>query len=244
MMSKRFNPQRAVIWSDEHLLVVQKPSGHLSIPDGYDPYVPHLVGLLEPTFGDLWVVHRLDRDTSGVILFARSADAHRALNQQFENRQVTKIYHALIIGKPGWKEQEIDLPLLPDGDRHHRTTVNARRGKPASTTVRVLETFKNYSLIEAQPHTGYTHQIRAHLSNVGYPIVADTLYGDSKPVFLSNIKPRYRHSSTPEEPLLERTALHAWSLEVLHPINLQNLSFQAPYPKDLSATVSQLRKHS
>ena len=166
-----------VLWSDGALLVVDKPAGLPTLPDGYNPQAPHLKRLLEPEYGRLWIVHRLDRSTSGVIVLARTVQAHRALNAQFQEHTVEKIYHAIVTGAPDWEETAIDLPLRADGDRRHRTVVDAQGGKPAVTHLRVLERFAGYSLVEAVPHTGRAHQVRAHLLAAGFPLVGDALYG-------------------------------------------------------------------
>ena len=170
-------PEILVLYLDNHLLVVAKPAGLPTLVDGYHPEAPYLVGVLKATYGRLWVVHRLDRETSGVIVFARTAAAHRPLNTQFEQRQALKPYHALVQGLPAWDSQNIHLPLRPDGDRRHRTVVDPQHGKPAETGLRVLERFDRCALLQAVPHTGRTHQIRAHLAALGHPIAADPLYG-------------------------------------------------------------------
>lgn len=105
----------AVLFQDNFLLAINKPPGLLSLPDGYDPNLPHLRSLLEPQYGPLWVLHRLDRDTSGVILLARDTQTHRAMNGQFEKHQVVKTYHALVQGSPEWHEKDVTLRLRPDG---------------------------------------------------------------------------------------------------------------------------------
>lgn len=236
---KRWKPRENVLWSDDVLLAVDKPAGLLVIPGGYDKG-EHMLEILEPVFGPLWVVHRLDRDTSGVILFARTADAHRALNAQFEERATHKVYHALVTGEPRWTEQAVELPLRPDGDRRHRTVVDPEQGKPSATRFRVLERFAGYTLLEALPLTGRTHQIRAHLAALGLPIVADELYEGGAGLFLSAIKPGYRGKGAEERPLLGRVGLHARLLEIEHPLTHQRLRFEAPYPKDLRAALYQL----
>jgi RluA family pseudouridine synthase len=234
-----------VLFKDRDLLVINKPAGMLVLPDGYDPEAAHLKDILTPEFGDLWIVHRLDRQTSGVLLLARNSEAHRALNIQFENRQVTKVYHALVSGVPDWTRQMVELPLRADGDRRHRTVVDRRQGKTALTHFRVLERFGNYALIAAAPQTGRTHQIRVHLATLEHPIVVDDLYGDGHELYLSQFKRNYNASSRKaERPLLGRLGLHAFSMDFFHPKRKRNMAFQAPYPKDFSAALQQLRKHS
>ena len=152
-------PEALVIWLDADLLVVNKPAGLPTLPDGYQPEAPCLVALLRTRFDPLWVVHRLDKETSGVILFARSAQAHRLLNTQFEQRQALKSYHALVAGAPDWTQTTIDLALRSDGDRRHRSVIDVHRGKPAITELRLLERFATHALLEATPCTGRTHQI-------------------------------------------------------------------------------------
>ena len=226
-------PLPKVIYSDQDVLVVDKPAGLLSLPDGYDRSRPYLAGVLMTEFGRLWVVHRLDRDTSGVMVLARSPQAHRALNMQFENRQTAKIYHAIVVGSPTWETTGVDLPLRVDGDRRHRTVVDQEAGKPAFTAIYCLERFSGYTLIEAQPHTGYAHQIRAHLAAVGHPIVGDTLYN--------------RRQVKPDQlmiPGLPRVALHARSLTFYHPTSGERLSFAAAYPIDFERAIHQLRREN
>jgi tRNA pseudouridine32 synthase/23S rRNA pseudouridine746 synthase len=222
-----------VLYQDESLLAIDKPAGLPTLPDGYDPTAPHLRSLLEPHFGRLWIVHRLDRDTSGVLLLARTAEAHRFLNTQFDQRQASKVYHALVVGNPEWSMKTVDLPLRVDVGHKHRTAVDPRRGKLAITDLRVLERFitewfpSAYALIKAVPKTGRTHQIRAHLAALGYPLLADALYGESQ------LEP---HT------LMPRLALHALQLNIEHPVSHTTLHIKAPYPEDFNRALAQLRQ--
>jgi RluA family pseudouridine synthase len=230
------------LYSDEALLVINKPAGLRVLPDGYEPSAPHVRSLLEPDFGRLWIVHRLDKDTSGVLALARSAEAHRALNDQFAAHQVVKRYHALVPGAPQWEQHSVRLPLRADGDRQHRTVVDHRRGKPAITHLRLLERLPGHTLLEARPETGRTHQIRAHLAALGLPVAADHLYGSRQPLLISSFVPDFQPGSHSERPFLERLGLHAFQLEFLHPLNGDPMRFEAPYPDDLASALRVLRK--
>ncbi len=201
--------------------MINKPAGLRSLPDGYDPSRPYVRALLEPHYGRLWMVHRLDKETSGVLVLARSAESHRLLNTMFEQHQVRKTYHALAAGCPPWEELTVRLPLRPNGDRRHRTVVDQSGGKPAVTRLRLLQRFPSACLIEAQPETGRTHQIRAHLAASGLPILNDSLYGAL---------------SLPGLPL-DSLALHAHSLELTHPISGLPLHLAAPYPPAFQSAV-------
>jgi RluA family pseudouridine synthase len=223
-------------------LCINKPAGLPALPDGYDLGAAHVKALLEERFGELWIVHRLDRETSGVLLLARTPEAHRQLCLQFEVRLVEKIYHALVVGAPAWDERRVSLPLRPDVGRAHRTVVDHKGGKPALTHLKVLERFGRFSLLEARPETGRTHQIRAHLASQGCPIAADALYGSGEGVYLSRIKPGYKPSRGEEHPLLSRLGLHAFSLWVDHPFTGERLELHAPYPKDLETVLRNLRR--
>jgi len=233
-----------ILYQDEALLVVNKPAGLSTLPDGYNPSLPHVKSLLEQQVGRLWIVHRLDKDTSGVLLLARSAEAHRALNTQFEQHQVSKIYHALVTGNPEWQEQTINLPLRPNGDRSHRTVVDHDAGKPALTQLKVLERFCHYCLVEAAPETGRTHQVRVHLSSLGLHIVGDKLYADRNRAIPPKMVSQPLHDVGMIKISTIGMGLHARSLEINHPISRQRLKFEAAYPAWLEDALHLLRTTS
>ncbi|MCI5829320.1 MAG: RluA family pseudouridine synthase [Treponema sp.] len=237
------NNDYTVIYSDDDVVVFNKRSGLLIAADRYDAEAPRLDVAAEKEFGRLFAVHRIDKDTSGLVIYARNPEAHKALSKQFEKRTVAKTYHCLVKGHPTWDNLNIDLPLQPDGDDRHRTVVNKRFGKPSKTYFENLGNCGPFSWIIAKPHTGRTHQIRAHLQSTGFPIVCDPLYsGNQHPVLLSDFKRKYNGDLLDERPLLNRLALHAYSLEINHPKTNERLLFKAPYPRDLEAVRKQLSK--
>ncbi len=235
------NDEITVLHQDEYILAVNKPSGLLSSPDRYDLDAKAVSRELEMEYGRLWSVHTLDIDTSGILVFARNEATHRALSVLFEEREVKSVYHAVIAGRPSWTETVCDLSLTPDGDRMHRTIIDGA-GKPSFTEFHILGCHSKMAIVEARPRTARAHQIRIHLAALGYPIACDPLYGDGKPVLLSKIKRRWKGDDERERPLITRTALHAFSIEFIHPATRAAVLIEAPYPKDFKALVSQLRK--
>lgn len=236
-----------VLYLDEQLLAVNKPAGLLSLPHGWDSDQPNLRDLLQAEYGELWMLHRLSKEVSGVMALARSPGAHRSLNQQFAARQVTRSYHALVQGEPEWERYTVRLKLQTDGDRKHRTVIDVRGGRSAVTELQVRERYRGYTLLEARPRTGRTHQIRAHLGAIDLPLVGDELYGDGRPLFLSQFKPGYRAGRSgrkTECALIERPALHLYALVFQHPLSGEGLQLEAPYPKDFSAAVRQLGRYA
>lgn len=233
--------QPRIIYEDESILVADKPPGWLSAPDRYDAEALVVARELEMEKGRLWPAHRLDKDTSGVIVFARSEEAHRKLSMAFESREIHKAYEAVVRGRPSWTETACELSLTPDGDKLHRTIVDGA-GKPSATEFTVLGVHGKLAIVEARPLSGRTHQVRVHLAALGYPIACDPLYGDGKPVFLSDFKRGWKGDPDAERPLISRCALHARRIEFSHPASGEIVSFEAPYPKDFRALVTQLSK--
>ena len=232
-----------IIYKDEHILIINKPAGLSVLPEGWEPDAPYLVKMLEEEYGNpatgsgrVWVVHRLDKFTSGVLVFALNAEAHRALNIQFEKHEVEKVYRAITVGAPPWKERITKFPLRVNVGHKHRTMVDNKNGVRAETRFRVLnwnnaisdelsftDDVKGMALVEACPMTGRTHQIRVHAYALGYPLLGDILY------------------SAPETDIIARPALHAHSLTFNHPVSNERVSFTAPYPADFKKALERLK---
>ncbi|BDS11076.1 RluA family pseudouridine synthase [Aureispira anguillae] len=233
-----------VLLEDEHLLIVNKRSGLLTIPDRYRADIPNLYHKLQAVYGEIYIVHRLDKGTSGLICFAKTKEAHRLLSLQFEAREPVKRYYAIVQGVPFEKEGIIDVGLSPnkEGGMH----VDIKRGKPSVTEYQVIEAFGQFSLVEATILTGRTHQIRIHFKHLGHPLAVDALYANKSELYLSEIK-RKRFNlkkNTDERPLLSRVPLHAHSLKLLHPVTNEPIDINCEVPKDMRAILSQLRKWS
>jgi len=231
------------LYEDEDILVVNKPAGLIVIPDRYNAEIPSLVRILEAKAGEkIWVVHRLDRDTSGVICFAKNEKAHRYLSILFQERDVNKFYAGLVNGIVVPAEGRIESPIAEHPAGNGKMIV-ARKGKMAVTDYKVVEQWPLYSLLQFQIHTGRTHQIRVHMQSIGHSLVCDELYGDGQPFLLSNIKRKYNLSGKDEaeKPLLSRMALHAYKLE-FHKEDGTLVTVESPLPRDIAACVKQLNK--
>jgi len=232
-----------LIYEDASVVAVNKPAGVLSIPDRFDPGKPNLQAMLQETYGKIWTVHRLDRETSGVMLFARTEDAHKNLNGQFEARTVDKIYVALADGNIYNDEGVMDKSIAPHPSQAGKM-MTASHGKQALTLYRVVERFRLFTLAEANIKTGRTHQVRVHFQSIGHPLAVDPLYGKREALSLSEIKLRNFNLGKFEEekPLMNRVTLHAAKLSFDHPDTGARMTVEAPLPKDFQAVVNQLRK--
>ncbi|QEC40743.1 RluA family pseudouridine synthase [Pseudobacter ginsenosidimutans] len=230
-----------IIEENDHFVAVNKPSGMLSIPDR-EGKETSLKQLLREKYGNIFVVHRLDRDTSGVIIFAKNEEAHQFLSIAFEDRTVEKFYEGIVTGTLPSTEGTIDQPIAENTTKRGEMLIH-RRGKPSITDYKVEENFGKFSLVRFQIHTGRTHQIRVHMQFLGHPLICDETYGDGKPVLISSIKKDYKLSKSEEEerPILNRVALHAAELRFTSP-NGTKYVLKAEMPKDMRALLQQLRK--
>lgn len=230
-----------IIADTPDFIALNKPSGLLSIPDREGKDIS-LKKLLIEKYGNIFTVHRLDKDTSGLIVFAKNEVSHRHLSQQFEARQTAKIYLGFVLGSLAEKKGSIHAPIAEHPVKKGLMTMH-RKGKESFTDYDVLEDFKIFSWVQFQIHTGRTHQIRVHAKHIGHPVACDDLYGDGKPILLSSLKHKFKLSKNEleERPILNRLALHALSLQFEN-TNNEIVRLEAPLPKDLKALLQQLRK--
>ena len=221
-----------VIYEDDVLLVVSKPAGMVVHPalghasgtlvNAVLAHCPHIAEVGGPDRAG--IVHRLDKDTSGLILIAKDEAVRTALQRQFKRRQVTKTYLALVEGPVQPREGVIEAPVGRDKRQRKKMAV-VRNGRPARTLYRAVEYFADHTLLEVRPHTGRTHQVRVHLAWLGYPIVGDAVYGRRRQRLLKS-----------------RHFLHAVRLRCTHPTTGEEIEFEAPLPPQLAALLERLRR--
>ncbi|MEY5069876.1 MAG: hypothetical protein RLZ47_1738 [Bacteroidota bacterium] len=235
----KFPPFKEIIlFENDDLLVVNKPP-FLSSLDDRDGGEINLLRLAKQYVPDAQICHRLDKETSGAIIIAKNPEAYRFVSMQFEHREVSKIYHAIINGSHQFDDLLVDLPILNLGNKN--VAISKQDGKAAQTYFKSLVFFKHYTLVECKPITGRMHQIRIHLASQRAAIAGDEMYG-GQPVMLSDIKRGYKLGKDQEElPIMKRFALHA--KEVSFKINPgTEISVHAPYPKDFATLLKLLDK--
>jgi tRNA pseudouridine32 synthase / 23S rRNA pseudouridine746 synthase len=199
-----------ILHIDAQLLIVDKPSGLLSVPGKPLEHRDCLQSRLVALYPEALLIHRLDLETSGIMVFARTKLAQRHLNWQFERRQISKTYVARVEGKIVSDSGEIDLPLTADWPNRPQQMVCKDRGKPAHTDWKVLERESDATRVELYPRTGRSHQLRVHMKSIGHPILGDPFYGDP-----SNA---------------DRLQLHAKSLDFMHPDGGHKVRFESRVP--------------
>lgn len=233
----------SIIFENDDFLALNKPSGMLTIPDRHDEMQQSLYKILLNQYGKILIVHRLDRETSGIILFAKNEETHKYLSQLFEKRNIEKNYLTIVKGSFNEKEGSINEPI-EEHPYHKGKMMVTKKGKPSLTGYTVLEDYGIFSLVQCNIQSGRTHQIRVHMSFAGHPVVCDALYGDGKPVLLSAFKKKYKLSKSDEEekPLINRVALHSYQLHFKDAQSNEHF-LEAPVPKDMKALLQQLKKN-
>jgi len=238
-----------ILYEDEFLLAVNKPPGLV-----VHPARGHKQGTLANALlyhcqrlarADLplrpGLVHRLDRDTSGVLLVAKVDPAHAALGRQFEARTVLKEYRAIVEGVLRFDSDLIAKPIGRHPKDRTRMSIRAAVGRQAESFYEVLERFRAHTYLRVLPRTGRTHQIRVHLRSLGHPVLADHDYASRHQLYRSDLTGEPRRGD--EEPLIDRQALHAYAVTFRHPIGGRKMTISAPLPEDLQRTLEALLQH-
>jgi RluA family pseudouridine synthase len=246
-----------ILFEDEHLLALSKPARLLTSADRNDPDPPNLMKLLHRDIerGAPWAkkrtgltylmnAHRLDSETTGIILIAKTKPVLIALANQFGSEKPLKTYAALVRGSMHQDTFEIDAKIAPHPVKIGVMRVDEHSGKRSRTEFTVRERFRGYSLLECRPLTGRTHQIRVHLQHLGLSILGDSTYGGSQLLLSSLKKDFHLKPKKVERPLISTLALHAEKLVLPHPVTGNEITIEAPWPKDLRVAVKYLRLHA
>jgi 23S rRNA pseudouridine1911/1915/1917 synthase len=238
-----------IIYEDDTFVVVNKPPGMVTHP-AKGNWAGTLVNALQFHFDTLstiagenrpGIIHRLDRDTSGLLIVAKDNNAHKLLAAQFENRTIRKEYLAIVKGEPSRDSDYIEQPLGPHPTNREKIAIRLPEdgGKDAATFYEVLERLGGYSLVHCFPKTGRTHQIRVHLTHIGHPIIADKLYSSRSKLTMGDLAGI--HAPNADDVLIERQALHAHRLEFDHPRTGERLKLEAAIPDDIARTITAIR---
>lgn len=233
-----------IIYQDDDILVVNKPAGVSVTKDRTG--AAQLTDILPPAVcAQLRLVHRLDKDTSGVMLLAKNVQAQTKFSAYFEKREIKKTYLAIVAGFVLDPQGTIDAPLTRNLKNTTLMCIAKKKGKAAITNWQLLADFGRVALLAVQPLTGRTHQIRVHLPSIGLPLAIDPLYGSSRPIFLSEFKTEYRLAKDQiEKPLIERLTLHAYQLVIPEEAGIKPNCFVAKLDKKFAACLKMLTKYN
>lgn len=240
-----------ILHEDDHILVVEKPAGMVVHPGPgtktgtlvnallhHDPEIAKVGVVFRPG-----IVHRLDANTTGVMVVAKTNHARQHLVEQFKAKKVQKEYRAVVVGTMPFDSDYIDLAIGKDKHKSDRMRIDPKDGKPSSTFYEVVERFQGATHVKAMPHTGRTHQIRVHLAQIGFPVAGDPVYGRQAVATWQAAQDRELAQGRPGISV-RRHALHAHRLSLEHPVREERMTFESPIPADMTALLEFLREHS
>lgn len=228
-----------IVYEDDSVFAINKPAHLSSLHERFESSFLSVIEMCRRENESYILCHRLDRETSGVMLIAKNQDAYKFITAQFEKRTVNKIYHAVVATSVQIKELIVDLPLYTDSKR--RVQISRKEGKPSVTIFDTIKQYNHFTLLSCKPLSGRLHQIRVHAASQNLPLLSDTLYG-GKPAFLTQIKKNVKFAGDTEKPMINRVALHAYSIEFESP-SKGKIQISAPYPKDFEVLLKLLDKY-
>lgn len=231
-----------ILYEDDRVIVVNKPGGISCLEErGGDG--PNLLQLARRYHADAQICHRLDKNTSGTLIFSKENEVYKAIAKQFAEREVIKLYVALVHGVAEFEEYMIDVPIGTNS-KNNKARIDTIGGKESLTVVDTVELFRQHTLVNCHPITGRLHQIRVHMAYAGYPLVGDPIYG-GKDIFLSDFKKNYKiNRKNIESPINEGFMLHARGLRFTIPGDTEESDFIAPVPKKFEVALKILRKYA
>ncbi len=230
--------EELILFENDDFIAINKPPGISTLEDRSE--TTNVLLLAKEYISTAQACHRIDKDTSGVLVLAKNATGFKHLSMKFQKREVNKWYHAVVQGNTEFDNYHINVPITIKNQGIVRW--DKKQGKESSTYFTTLQNFRSYSLIQCKPVTGRRHQIRAHLKYVKHPIIADELYGGNR-LYLSEIKKNYRSNQSAEKPIINRMALHAFRVSFKSLDGIEQL-IEAPYPKDFVVLLRQLKKYN
>lgn len=235
----KYNFKDWIVGEDEDYVIINKPPFIASLEDRHTSF--NVLAAVKSHYPDPQLCHRLDKETSGILVIAKNPEAYRNLAMQFEAREVEKVYHAVVNGVHDIDGVLIEAPLYTGASGKVR--VSFSKGKPSATLVKTAKAYKGATLIYCKPITGRMHQIRVHAAYLKASLVNDLAYG-GKELFLSQLKKKFNlKKDTEEQPLIKRVALHSFSIKFKN-VKGKEVSYEAEYPKDFKVLIKQLEKNS
>ncbi|MES2617837.1 MAG: RluA family pseudouridine synthase [Bacteroidota bacterium] len=236
---KRIRFKDLVIYEDESMLAINKPANISSLHERFDSEQGSIVQMAKAVDEHYSLCHRIDRETSGVLLIAKNPEAYRHIAMQFEKRTIDKVYHAIVSASVNLQELRIDLPLYTDSKR--RVQVSKAKGKESLTEISTFKQYKHFTVLACKPFTGRLHQIRVHAASQNLPLVCDTLYGGKIP-YLHEVKKKVNAGEDEKKAMMDRVGLHAYSIS-FNSLTAGDCTITAPYPNDFGVMIKLLEKY-
>lgn len=239
-MAGRIKLKDIIIYEDDSVLAINKPAHLSSLHERFDSDQDSIIEIVKSYNENYSLCHRIDRETSGVLLISKNPESYRHIAMQFEKRTIDKVYHAIVSASVDLDKLVVDLPLYTDSKR--RTQVSKQKGKPSMTEISTFKQYKHFTILSCKPHTGRLHQIRVHAASQNLPLVCDELYGGKIP-YLNEIKKKVNLGKDEEKKaIMKRVALHAYSIR-FNSLSNGDTEITAPYPDDFAVMVKLLDKY-